>query len=41
MASQDIMRIKAFAAGEVTPEQAHKIGEEMAQRLWGEMPIRS
>lgn len=26
---------QSFAAGEVTPEQAHKIGREMAQRLWG------
>lgn len=27
---------QSFAAGEVTPEQAHKIGREMAQRLWGD-----
>ena len=27
---------QAFAEGEVTPELAHKIGVELAKRLWGE-----
>ena len=27
---------QSFAAGEVTAEQAHQIGVELAQRLWGE-----
>ena len=27
---------QSFAEGEVTPEQAHAIGLEMAQRLWGD-----
>ncbi|MBD5134295.1 MAG: relaxase/mobilization nuclease domain-containing protein [Clostridiales bacterium] len=27
---------QSFAPGEVTPEQAHEIGVELAQRLWGE-----
>ncbi len=27
---------QSFAPGEVTPEQAHEIGVELAQRLWGD-----
>ncbi len=27
---------QSFAPGEVTPEQAHKIGVELARRLWGD-----
>lgn len=27
---------QSFAAGEVTPEQAHRIGVELAKRLWGD-----
>ena len=27
---------QSFAAGEVTPEQAHRIGVELAQTLWGD-----
>lgn len=27
---------QSFAAGEVTPEQAHKIGVELAKQLWGD-----
>ena len=27
---------QSFAPGEVTPEQAHEIGEELARRLWGD-----
>ena len=27
--------IQSFAPGEATPEQAHEIGVELAQRLWG------
>ena len=27
---------QSFAPGEVTPEQAHEIGTELAQRLWGD-----
>ena len=28
--------IQAFQPGEVTPEQAHEIGVELARRLWGD-----
>ena len=27
---------QSFAEGEVTPEQAHEIGKELAERLWGD-----
>lgn len=27
---------QSFAPGEVTPEQAHQIGVDLAQRLWGD-----
>ena len=27
---------QSFEAGEVTPEEAHKIGKETARRMWGD-----
>ena len=31
--------VQSFKRGEVSPDVAHKIGKELAKKLWGDFPV--